>query len=155
MSKIEELEQELALRTQQLAECTRAMLGAVVRLREIESTLARPSLLTTDATIECADRVGEVADALAAAVDRPPKPPDDAVNHPSHYTRGKIEVVDFIEDQGLGFNLGQVVKYVARAGFKDPSKDVEDLKKAAFYLERQIRLLSATKERGGGETCTG
>lgn len=66
----------------------------------------------------------------------------DAVNHPSHYNSGKIEVIDFIEDQGLGFNLGNVVKYAARAGKKDPTKTLEDLKKAAFYLDREIKRLS-------------
>ena len=71
----------------------------------------------------------------------------DAVNHPSHYNSGRIEVIDFIEDQGLGFNLGNVVKYTARAGKKDPSKIVEDLEKAAFYLAREIKRLS---EASGG-----
>lgn len=65
----------------------------------------------------------------------------DAVNHPSHYNTGKIEVIDFIEDQGLGFNLGNVVKYTARAGKKDPTKTLEDLRKAAFYLDREIKRL--------------
>ena len=66
----------------------------------------------------------------------------DAVNHPSHYNSSKIEVIDFIEDQGLGFNLGNVVKYTARAGKKDPTKTLEDLKKAAFYLDRELKRLS-------------
>ena len=63
----------------------------------------------------------------------------DAVNHPSHYTRGNIEVIDFIEDQQLPYHLGNVVKYVARAGFKGDK--VEDLKKAQWYLNRYIRTL--------------
>lgn len=61
---------------------------------------------------------------------------DDAVNHPSHYTRGKIEVIDFIEDQQLPYHLGNVVKYVARAGHKGDK--LEDLKKARWYLDRYI-----------------
>ena len=64
---------------------------------------------------------------------------NDPVNHPSHYTDGKIEVIDFIEDKKLGFCLGNAVKYIARAGKKDPSKEVEDLKKAAWYVDRRIR----------------
>lgn len=64
---------------------------------------------------------------------------NDAVNHPSHYTRGNIEVIDFIEDQQLPYHLGNVVKYVARAGFKGDK--VEDLKKAQWYLNRYIRTL--------------
>lgn len=63
---------------------------------------------------------------------------NDPVNHPSHYTDGKIEVIDFIEDKKLGFCLGNAVKYIARAGKKDPSKEVEDLKKAAWYVARRI-----------------
>lgn len=62
----------------------------------------------------------------------------DPVNHPSHYTSGKIEVIDFIEDKGLSFHLGNAVKYIARAGKKDPAKTVEDLQKAIWYLGREI-----------------
>ena len=65
---------------------------------------------------------------------------NNAVNHPSHYTDGKIEVFDFIQDKGLGFCLGNVVKYVARAGKKNPAKRVEDLQKAAWYLQKQIEM---------------
>lgn len=64
---------------------------------------------------------------------------NDAVNHPAHYTDGKIEVIDFIEDKGLGFCLGNAVKYISRAGKKDPAKTIEDLKKAAWYLNREIQ----------------
>lgn len=58
------------------------------------------------------------------------------IDHPSHYNRGKIEVIDFIEDQGLSFHLGNVIKYVARAGSKGDK--LEDLKKARWYLDRYI-----------------
>lgn len=77
---------------------------------------------------------------------------EDKVNHPSHYANGKIEVIDFIEDKGLGFNLGNVVKYVARAGRKKSSgksldaKALEDLKKAAWYLQREISLREVPKD---------
>ena len=65
----------------------------------------------------------------------------DAVNHPSHYNNGKIEVIDYIEDKGFGFNLGNVVKYVSRHKFKyNGKKALEDLKKARFYLNREISL---------------
>ena len=60
----------------------------------------------------------------------------DAVNHPSHYTRGKIEVIAFIEDQQLPYHLGNVIKYIARAGYKGDK--LEDLKKARWYLDRYI-----------------
>lgn len=66
---------------------------------------------------------------------------NDPVNNPSHYTSGKIEVIDFIEDQKLGFHLGNVVKYVARAGKKDPAKVLQDLQKAEWYLKRYCEML--------------
>jgi len=68
----------------------------------------------------------------------------DAVNHPSHYRQGKIEVIDFIEDQKLGFHLGNVVKYVCRSEHK--GKEIEDLKKAAWYLNRRIEFLEKRNE---------
>lgn len=67
----------------------------------------------------------------------------DSINHPKHYNQGRIEVIEFIEDKALGFNLGNVVKYVARAGVKDKTKHIEDLEKAMWYLRREIELLSA------------
>lgn len=71
----------------------------------------------------------------------PAKPKHDPVDHPSHYTDGKIEVIDFIEDKEFGYHLGSVVKYVARAGKKDPAKKIQDLKKAQWYLSRIIKNL--------------
>lgn len=67
---------------------------------------------------------------------------NDAVNHPSHYTDGKIEVIDFIEQKNLNFHRGNAVKYIARAGKKDPAKEVEDLRKAVWYLNREIKRLT-------------
>ena len=67
------------------------------------------------------------------------------VNHPSHYggSENVYEVIKVAEAWGLHQDayLFNVVKYVARAGKKDPAKELEDLKKAAFYLERRIKLL--------------
>lgn len=63
----------------------------------------------------------------------------DPVNHPSHYTDGKYEVIDFIEDKNLGFHLGNAVKYICRAGKKDSDKEVEDLQKAIWYLDRFVK----------------
>lgn len=63
----------------------------------------------------------------------------DKVNHPSYYNTGKIEVIDYIEDQNLGFHLGNVVKYISRAGKKGDT--LEDLKKAQWYLNRYIKKL--------------
>jgi len=77
-----------------------------------------------------------------------PKPheEEDVVNKPSHYTDGGIETIDFIEAKGLDFNLGNAVKYISRAGKKDPSKKVEDLEKARWYLNREIARLSIEKK---------
>ena len=65
----------------------------------------------------------------------------EAVNHPSHYNKGKIEVIDFIEDQELGFNLGNALKYICRAGVKDKAKEKEDLEKAIWYIKRKLSQL--------------
>lgn len=66
---------------------------------------------------------------------------NDEVNRPAHYTDGKIEVIDFIEDKKLGFSLGNAVKYISRAGKKDPAKTIQDLEKARWYLNREIETL--------------
>jgi hypothetical protein len=71
----------------------------------------------------------------------------DNVNHPKHYTRGSIECIDFIEDQELGdgFCYGNAIKYLVRARHK--SNEVEDLKKARWYVDRLIKR----KEESDGE----
>lgn len=63
---------------------------------------------------------------------------NDPVNHPTHYTAGGIEAIDVIEAWQLDFCLGNTVKYISRAGRKDPTKLVEDLQKARWYLDRAI-----------------
>jgi len=63
----------------------------------------------------------------------------DPIHHPAHYTFSGIEVIDAIEAWELGFHLGNVVKYVARAGRKGSKLD--DLKKARWYLDREIGRL--------------
>lgn len=68
------------------------------------------------------------------------------VTHPTHYNSGKIEVIEAIEDWGLGFHRGNAVKYIARAGRKDPEKEIEDLQKADWYLQREIERLQAIKD---------
>jgi hypothetical protein len=71
---------------------------------------------------------------------------NDPVNHPSHYTKGKIEVADFIADQKLNFDRGNAVKYVCRAGSKDPEKEIQDLEKAVWYINHEIKMLKGESE---------
>lgn len=61
---------------------------------------------------------------------------EENVNHPSHYQSSTIEVIEVIEAFGLGFNLGNAIKYILRAGKKNLL--VEDLEKAVWYLKREI-----------------
>ena len=64
----------------------------------------------------------------------------DMVNNPPHYTAGGIETIDFIEAKSLGYNLGNVVKYITRADHKGDKH--EDLCKARWYLNREIAKLT-------------
>lgn len=66
------------------------------------------------------------------------KPLYDLVHRPPHYTDGGIETIDFIEAKDLNYRLGNVIKYVSRAGKKVDSDPIQDLEKARFYLEREI-----------------
>lgn len=66
------------------------------------------------------------------------------VNHPGHYQFGdgnQYEAIKVIDAWGLGFSLGNTVKYISRAGKKDPKKELEDLKKAEWYLRHHIEEL--------------
>lgn len=63
---------------------------------------------------------------------------------PDHYQQGKIQVWDFIEDQDLDFFLGNVVKYICRAGAKPHESELDDLLKAKIYLDKRIRRTQHT-----------
>lgn len=70
------------------------------------------------------------------------EPKESKVNHPPHYGGDTTyETIKVIHAWGLGFNLGNTVKYISRAGKKDPAKELEDLEKALFYLNREIENL--------------
>lgn len=69
----------------------------------------------------------------------------DLVNHPSHYKQGKIEVIDFLEDQKFGFHLANAVKYICRSSYK--GKEVQDLEKAIWYIKRKISLIQSTENK--------
>lgn len=71
-------------------------------------------------------------------------PLEDPIN-PAHYRQG-IEVYDFITAYKLGYELGNAVKYISRAGKKDPSKELEDLQKAKWYLNRKISELEKQEQ---------
>ena len=68
-----------------------------------------------------------------------PEKTDDPVNHPSHYTDGKYECIDYIEACGYGTDgyVFNAVKYISRAGKKNPDKYREDIQKAIWYLNRR------------------
>ena len=65
------------------------------------------------------------------------------VKNPIHYggVDNQYEVIKVIEAWDLDFHLGNTVKYISRAGKKDTDKEIQDLKKAAWYLERKIKNL--------------
>lgn len=67
-----------------------------------------------------------------------------AINHPAHYNHG-IEVIDYIESHNLNFNRGNAVKYLTRAGLKDKDKEVEDLEKARWYVDRELERIKKEK----------
>ena len=60
--------------------------------------------------------------------------------NPKHYQQGGIQPIDFIEANGLGFNAGNVIKYVTRARFKNGA---EDIRKAQWYLDRHLKEIEA------------
>lgn len=69
------------------------------------------------------------------------------VTHPPHYNKGQIEVIEAIEDWGLTYHRGNAVKYIARAGKKDLAKTQEDIRKAIWYLQRDLELFKNEPRR--------
>jgi hypothetical protein len=70
---------------------------------------------------------------------------DKNVNHPNHYggEENIYEAIKVIDAWNLGFSLGNTIKYISRAGKKNPEKEIEDLKKAKWYLEHHIKNLES------------
>ena len=97
---------------------------AKIRMQSAEQANNLPEGMTA---AEVEEIVADVNQAIAQ---------HDAVNHPPHYTAGGIETIDFIEAKGLGYHLGNVVKYITRADHKGDR--LENLKKAQWYLNREI-----------------
>jgi hypothetical protein len=75
-----------------------------------------------------------------------PFPESDLVNHPPHYSKGRIEVIEAIEDWKLNYHRGNAIKYIARAGRKSMELEAQDLEKAVWYLTREIECLNAVKD---------
>ena len=75
------------------------------------------------------------------------KEENDIIEHPAHYTQG-IECMDYIESHKLNYARGNIIKYVTRAGLKDSLKEVEDLEKARWYLDREIERVKKAKKDG-------
>ena len=70
----------------------------------------------------------------------------DMIDHPAHYNFGSIEPIDVVEDWELDYHLGTVIKYIARCGLKEGSSELEDLKKAQWYLSRKIQNLQTEQD---------
>ena len=68
---------------------------------------------------------------------------NEQVNHPNHYggSENVYETIKVIDAWNLGFSLGNAVKYISRAGKKDPKKEIEDLEKSIFYIKHHIEQL--------------
>jgi len=67
---------------------------------------------------------------------------NESINHPEHYGGDNTyEAIKVIEAWELDFSLGNTIKYISRAGKKDKAKEIEDLKKALWYLDRKIKTL--------------
>jgi len=76
------------------------------------------------------------------------------VNHPPHYTSDPSGVECIQITRHRNFNIGNAIKYLWRAGLKDDRKVIEDLEKAVFYINDEIKRLQGFVGKGGGETPT-
>lgn len=75
-----------------------------------------------------------------------PQPKNDPVNHPAHYTAyDGLEIIDLTEQ--MMSNRGNAVKYIARAGLKNPDTEIEDLQKAKWYIEREVQRMTRLAEK--------
>jgi hypothetical protein len=113
--------------------------GSVARSDDIASAPSQLQSANEEAAIGCTDEPGQVESMGRDESEGFVNVLHDAVNKPSHYRQGKFEAIDVIEDWKLGFCLGNAVKYICRAPHK--GTELEDLKKARWYLDRQIATL--------------
>lgn len=90
------------------------------------------NILQSVAVAKFKEHMQAIGGVTIETIDKQPDP----VNNPAHYTTGGIETIEFIEAKKLGYNLGNVVKYITRADHK--GNKLEDLRKAQWYLSREI-----------------
>ena len=114
---------------------------ATITIRKYESGDILPSInniyeIAKVLGITTIDVVGDIDVYTASDVNREDK--KEMINHPSHYNQG-IEAIDYIESHNMDFNIGNVIKYVTRA--KHKGTELQDLKKASWYLNREIERL--------------
>lgn len=88
-----------------------------------------------------ADSGEEIIKKVAKAMSKGMTREASSVDHPNHYNKGKFEVIEVIEDWDLNFHLGNTIKYIARA--KHKGRELEDLEKAMWYLNREIERVKA------------
>ena len=75
---------------------------------------------------------------------------EEQVNHPSHYVKG-IQPIEVIESWDLNFSLGNAIKYILRSPYK--GKQIEDLEKARWYIDREINRLKDEMVKKNIEEC--
>ena len=114
---------------------------ATITIRKYESGDILPSInnvyeIAKVLGITTIDIIGDVDVYTASDVDRSDK--KEMINHPQHYNQG-IEAIDYIESHKMNFCIGNVIKYITRA--KHKGTELQDLKKASWYLNREIERL--------------
>jgi hypothetical protein len=139
-------------KTVQVIEMTKQGLAPAAVAKKLGVTLSyvynirakhKSKINTKDKPLSSYERL--LKDSLAQARGEQPRirmqasPSADMVNHPPHYTAGGIETIDFIEAKKLGYNLGNVIKYITRSDLKGDK--LENLEKAQWYLNREINNL--------------
>jgi hypothetical protein len=128
--------QKAALSPERIAELTAQAAKPKLRMQAAKAAIEIGGLKLTELTD---GRMRWVKDALEGGPTEEELNAPDNVNHPTHYQVGGIETIDFIEAKKLGYNLGNVVKYITRADYK--GNKLEDLRKAQWYLTREISML--------------
>lgn len=148
MSKAERVRQLLVKNPNAKAETVMKLIGGTKQQAHVVLNTQRKQLniiKLRDGTYKLKERMQSSEPAPAGSLNKAPSIVEehfpitlesDPVNHPEHYKVGGIETIDFIEAKSLGYNLGNVVKYITRSDHK--GNKLQDLQKAAWYLNREI-----------------